>query len=266
MSSIASNSELNSLYRIALIPPLQAPLHDYFNDVLAVLCESFSITYSALILQDPQKDSVRVEGVYGLAKEAHPTGCSGKRGLIYKVLESRKPLAIQNLGQEPLYEEFLKGTKKVEKIKPPLLCVPLVAYGEAIGVFNINPLYGVKEEFHQDFLFLSILAAMLSPIVRAYQLKGEEVATKYGKSKAKPSVLEDLLRERLVEVLNKIDPYLETKARLSLLDDIVALVEKILITSALDKVGHVQVAAAQLLGINRNTLRKKIKDLKIKTK
>jgi DNA-binding protein Fis len=43
-------------------------------------------------------------------------------------------------------------------------------------------------------------------------------------------------------------------------------VEKILITSALEKVGHVQVTAAQLLGINRNTLRKKIKDLRIKCK
>jgi len=51
---------------------------------------------------------------------------------------------------------------------------------------------------------------------------------------------------------------------MTLLDDVVATVEKILIRSALEKVNYVQVAAAQLLGINRNTLRKKIKDLKIK--
>jgi len=46
--------------------------------------------------------------------------------------------------------------------------------------------------------------------------------------------------------------------------DIIGLVEKILIKSALRRVDHVQIAAAELLGINRNTLRKKMKELKIK--
>jgi DNA-binding protein Fis len=76
--------------------------------------------------------------------------------------------------------------------------------------------------------------------------------------------LDEILEERLAEVLNKIDPYVESKAKMGLFDDIIALVEKILIKSALKRVNYVQIAAAQLLGINRNTLRKKMKDLKIK--
>jgi Fis family transcriptional regulator, factor for inversion stimulation protein len=262
---LQSNPELSSLYRVALIPQSQTPLQDYFHNVLTVLSDYFPITYSALILREPQKDSIRVEGVYGLAKETHPVSCS-RKGTLGKVLESRKPMAIQNLSQEPLYEEILRGTKRIEKICPPLLCVPLVADDEAIGVININPLHGVKDEFNEDFLYLSTLSAILSPVVKSYQRIGEEPVVKSGKQKAKPLILEELLKERLVEVLNKIDPYVESKARLGLMDDIIALVEKILITSALEKVGYVQVTAAQLLGINRNTLRKKIKDFKIKCK
>lgn len=254
MTSLSSDVELGSLYKIAQIIPYETPLHDYFGSVSAILSESFSITYSALILCEPHKDAVHVEGVYGIGKEHHPDGCSSKKGLICKVLESRKPMAIQNLGQEPLYE----SVKKTEKIKSPLLCVPLVVDDEAIGVINVTPLYGGKDEFHRDFIFLSILSAILSPVVRTYPRPGRQ--------KVKPSVLEDSLKERLVEVLNRIDPYVESKVRFRLLDDIVTLVEKILITSALEKVEHVQVAAAQLLGINRNTLRKKIKDLKIRSK
>jgi two-component system nitrogen regulation response regulator GlnG len=51
---------------------------------------------------------------------------------------------------------------------------------------------------------------------------------------------------------------------LGIFDDIIRVVEKILIKSALERVDHVQITAAQLLGINRNTLRKKIKELKIR--
>jgi transcriptional regulator with GAF, ATPase, and Fis domain len=258
-----SNPELSSLYRIALIPQSQPLLQDYFHSVWTVLSDYFPMTYSALLLQEPQRDSVRVEATYGLGKETHPVRCS-RKGTIGKVLESRKPMAIQNLVQEPLYEELAKGTKRIERLDPPLLCVPLVADDESLGVININPLHGTKVDFDEDFLFLSTLCAILSPVVRNHQNKGAEPLSKHPKQKATPHILEDFLKERLGEVLNKIDPYVESKARLGLLDDIIALVEKILITSAMEKVGHVQVAAAQLLGINRNTLRKKIKDLKIK--
>ena len=53
---------------------------------------------------------------------------------------------------------------------------------------------------------------------------------------------------------------------MGIFDDIIRVVEKILIKSALERVDYVQIAAAQLLGINRNTLRKKMRDLKIKTR
>jgi transcriptional regulator with GAF, ATPase, and Fis domain len=265
MSSLVSSPELESLHRITLIHP-QVSIGEYFAAVLEGLSAHFPISYCALILQNPQKDSVTVEGVFGPPKDVHPVGSSGKKGLIHKVLESRTPMAIRNLVQEPLYEEMMRGSRKIEPIKSPLLCVPLIADGEAIGVLNISPLYGATDDFHQDFRFLSIVSALLSPVVRGYQVKAEDPGAKSGRSKAKGSVFEDLLKDRLLEAFNKIDPYLETKARLGLLDDMVSVVERILITSALDRVGHVQVAAAQLLGINRNTLRKKIKDHKIKTK
>jgi two-component system nitrogen regulation response regulator GlnG len=51
-----------------------------------------------------------------------------------------------------------------------------------------------------------------------------------------------------------------------LYDTVMALVERPLITSALEESGYNQVKAAELLGINRNTIRKKIKELGIPVK
>lgn len=263
-SNLQSNPELRSLYDIIRFPQSQIQLQDYFNGIMAILSEYFPVEYAALVLHDSKKDSLHVEAIYGIEREVHPQSCRGRKGTIIKVLESRQPFAIQNLNQEPLYEEMVKGTKRMEKIRPPLLCIPLISNGETIGVMNINSLYGSKSEFNEDYQYLSILSAILSPVIKNFQAGKDEPPARPVKTKLKSSLLEEILEERLTEVLNKIDPYVEAKSRTGILDDIISLVEKILIKSAMEKVGHVQTAAAQLLGINRNTLRKKMRDLKIK--
>ncbi len=257
-----SNPELRSLYEIILLPQ-QNHVQDYFLGVMAILSEYFSVKYSALFLQDPQKDFLRVEALFGIEKEIHPFTCPSQKGTIGKALESRQPMAIQNLSQEPLYEEMMKSQKRIEKIQAPLLCIPLMADNESIGVINVNSLYGPRHEFAEDFQFLSVLSAILSPVIKNYHLKRSESPGKDSKQKARSHLLDEILEQKLVEVLNKIDPYVETKTKMGIFDDILRLVEKILIKSALERVDHVQIAAAQFLGINRNTLRKKIKELKI---
>jgi transcriptional regulator with GAF, ATPase, and Fis domain len=261
--TLQSNPELRSLYEITQLPQ-QRQLQDYFLGVMAILSKYFSIGYSALILQGPHEDSLRVVALYGIGKEVHPLTCNDRKGIIGKVLESRHPMAIQNLSHEPLYEEVTKGTKRIEKIRPPLLCIPLITEGEPLGVININSIYEHKEEFIEDFQFLSILSAILTPTIKNYEKN--EPPQKFLKSKTIFHPLDEILEEKLTEVLNKIDPYVELKSKLGVFDDIIAVVEKILIKSALGRVGYVQTAAAQLLGINRNTLRKKMKELKIRAR
>jgi len=234
--------------------------------VMAILSEYFSIKYSALFLQDPQKESLHMEALYGIGNEIHPLTCPSQKGTIGKVLESRQPMVIQDLSREPLYEEMMKSQKWIEKVQPPLLCIPLIPDNEPMGVMNMNSLYGPRDELAEDFQFLSILSAILSPVIKNFHLKKSGPLAKDSKLKAGSHLLDDILEQKLVEVLNKIDPYVETKTKMGIYDDIIRLVEKILIKSALEKVDHVQIAAAQFLGINRNTLRKKMQELKIKAR
>lgn len=261
-----SNPELRSLYQILLLPVAETPLQDYFCNVMTVLSESFPINYSALLLHEAQKDYLRVEGLYGIPKDAHPIGCSGRKGTMRKVLDTCQPMVLHDLCQEPLYESLTEETRLSEKIRPPLLCIPLIADGEPIGLMNINSLYGPRDFVNEGFQFLVVLSALLSPVIRHYQIEKSGLAAKGTKAEPKSTGLEDFLAQKLGEFVNRIDPYVESKTKMSLLDDIISVVEKILIKSALERVNHVQLAAAQLLGINRNTLRKKMKELKIKSR
>ena len=76
------------------------------------------------------------------------------------------------------------------------------------------------------------------------------------------SSLEDIITERLMEFMEKTPE----QGNQELYDTIIPIMERPLIKLVLKKTHANQVHAAQLLGINRNTLRKKIKELKINLK
>ena len=73
--------------------------------------------------------------------------------------------------------------------------------------------------------------------------------------------LDTILEDKLRRIIDKVDP--RTESRCALLPDILRLVEKIAIKWALRRHQNVQTSAASFLGINRNTLRRKMKDLNI---
>ena len=221
---------------------------------MAKLSEYFSIEHSALFLYDPEQDLLTGEALYGLGKEDHLRGYVQRKGVIRRVFESCQPIVIQDRGQEPFYQ----------KIKPPILCVPILADHAPIGVLAANPFYGGKGELTEGLQFLSILSVILSPTIRHFQASKPEPLARPEISKLKFSLLGESLEKKLIEIVDKLAPYAEPEAHIAILDDIVAVVERILIKSALEKVGYVQLSAARLLGMNRNTLRKKIRDLKIK--
>jgi DNA-binding protein Fis len=76
------------------------------------------------------------------------------------------------------------------------------------------------------------------------------------------SDIKKLIEERIESVKNYMSGFPEMKG-FSLYDIIISDVEKAMISSVLRETKGNQFKASKILGINRNTLRKKIKDLKI---
>jgi DNA-binding protein Fis len=76
--------------------------------------------------------------------------------------------------------------------------------------------------------------------------------------------LTEILEERLARMIAEMK--VEPRAHSQLYDEVLNVVERTLLKSALEKTKHVQLKTARFLGINRNTLRRKMKDFGIITK
>ncbi len=239
-----SNLEMKSLYEIISLPH-QGDLQDYFLAVMAILSEYFQVKYSVLFLKGHQQDALQMEALYEKEKEICPLLYSIQQGTMVEVLNSGQPKVIKDLGQESI------------------LCVPLLVNDDPLGVITMNSLYGSRDELDEDLRYFSILSSILSPVIKNYLLK-KGTPIKLNPLRTKDHPLDEILEEKLSEVLNRIDPYVEAKTPMTLFHDIIGIVERSLIKSALKRVNYVQVAAAQLLEKNQNTILKNIKELKIK--
>jgi two-component system nitrogen regulation response regulator GlnG len=100
-------------------------------------------------------------------------------------------------------------------------------------------------------------AVLLSP---SLVLTPEDLALPRKRQKKEP--IEEIISEKLEPFIDKT----ASKGRQELYDTVMPFMERPLIKLVLKKTRCNQVHAAELLGINRNTLRKKIKELKIKLK
>jgi len=82
---------------------------------------------------------------------------------------------------------------------------------------------------------------------------------------AKPSIIEETIEKRLRDIATLLCSAGEGKKRKSrLYEDVLAIVERSLFRIALERNGNVKSAAANYLGINRNTFQKKMAKLGVK--
>jgi two-component system nitrogen regulation response regulator GlnG len=100
-------------------------------------------------------------------------------------------------------------------------------------------------------------AVLLSPNL---VLTSEDLALPHKRHKKES--IEDIITKRLEPFVEKTAP----KGRQELYDTVMPFMERPLIKLVLKKTRNNQVRASELLGINRNTLRKKIRELKINLK
>jgi transcriptional regulator with GAF, ATPase, and Fis domain len=169
--------------------------------------------------------------------------CQANEGNCGAVLQQGTPAAIANALAEPLLQGM---TEDGQRSGFGCLCAPLRWGDITLGILLIDTPHPSSEE---RLTVLETVACLISPALTVVRW-GDETS------------LDEILMSKLERAVERMD--LQTESQGSLMADVVSLVERTLILTALKKANYVQLTAARFLGINRNTLHKKIKELGIR--
>ena len=127
---------------------------------------------------------------------------------------------------------------------------------EAVEELSVRPWKGNVRELEN---FVQRLA-VLSP---GKLLRRDDVVRELARAEGAPEIssspMEQLVEERIREFLRRLGPALDSETRLH--DLFVRQVERPLVKVVLEATAGNQIRAAAILGIHRNTLRKKIAEL-----
>jgi transcriptional regulator with GAF, ATPase, and Fis domain len=215
-----------------------------FHNTMSVLNSVMEVKNGLLAFLDTGKGEVVIEEVYGLELQGvKGNRCRIDEGKSGEVIRLGNPMTISDISEEPILQ---MAKKEIQHSGLSLMCAPLKCGDISLGILGIdNPRNSAVNE---GLELLNTFTSIISPTLLIMRWSEE-------------TSLDEILRRKLETAVERMD--LHTESQGSLMADVISLVERTLIVNALRKADYVQLTAARFLGINRNTLRKKIKELAI---
>lgn len=273
-------SRLNSLYEISKLLGSSIDLHENFPRVFSILAQQMGMKRGGLLLREDESNGWEMMGCHGLTgEELKKRKEYFGSGVIQKILEKGQMAAVADNGETCWFYDG-KSKAGFKRSQTTFLCAPVKMQGTIIGIFGVDHFYEEPVAITEDFNLLGEICSLISGAMLmrkdvasdnralleenwSFRKELENLGRSLPKARRKISLTE-ILEERLARMIAemKVDP----RSHSQLYDEVLNVVERTLLKSALEKTKHVQLKTARFLGINRNTLRRKMKEFGIITK
>jgi len=273
-------SRLISLYEISKLLGSSLDLQENFPRVFSILAQQMGMKRGGLLLRGDESSDWEMNGCHGLsAEELKRRKEYFGSGIVRKILEKGQMAAVVDNGETCWFHDG-KSKGGLKRAQATFLCAPVKMQGAITGIMGVDHFYEEPVAITEDFNFLGEICSLISGAMLmrkdvasdnralleenwSFRKELENLGRTVPKARRKISLTE-ILEERLARMIAemKVDP----RSKGQLYDEVLNVVERTLLKSALEKTKHVQLKTARFLGINRNTLRRKMKEFGIITK
>lgn len=269
--------KLRSLCEITRTLNSSFELKETYGSILSILSRQMGMKRGAFLVLSAESNEWEIGAAQGLSGEEM------KRrkeyfgsGVIKRILEKGQMAAVTD-GGENIWLFDGRGKTPPKRSSASFLCAPLRFQGAIVAFLGVDRVFEEPVAITEDFGVLGEICSLMNEAMLmrktittenralveenwSFRKELETLGRTVPKVRRRISLTE-FLEDRLGRMISemKVDP----RSNGHLYDDVLSVVERTLLKSALEKTRHIQSKTARFLGINRNTLRRKIKELGI---
>lgn len=167
--------EIRTLFEITRRMGLPLPLGERMNRALDVLHENMGMERATLTLLDAEGENLTIEIAHGMDPQALKKGrYKVGEGITGKVVEAGEPIAIPNIGEEPLFLNRTGARKDLKRSRIAFICVPIKLDQETIGALSVDRLFTGDVSLDEDLRLLTIISSIIAQNVANYRLREQE--------------------------------------------------------------------------------------------
>ena len=155
--------EIACLYDISNAIHASFDLKKSLYRVLDLLAEHLGLNRGSISLLNPDTSDIRVEVAHGMSSTARSKGhYKLGEGITGRVIETGRPIAVPEIGDEPLFLDKTGARNGIDKSRISFICVPIKDGSRVIGALSVDRIFEGGSPLREDVRLLEIISHIIA--------------------------------------------------------------------------------------------------------
>ncbi|RLB37516.1 MAG: sigma-54-dependent Fis family transcriptional regulator, partial [Deltaproteobacteria bacterium] len=129
--------EIACLYEISKAIHSTLDLRKSLYKVLSLLSEQLGMKRGSIALLNPETAEIHIDVAHGISRAEKTRGRYRLgEGITGRVIESGRPIAVPEIGDEPLFLDRTGSRSRADKSKISFICVPIKDGRRVVGALS----------------------------------------------------------------------------------------------------------------------------------
>jgi len=171
--SVHSYQELAALHAIARILAQPGEIKDQLSRILAEMSKRLGMQRGMISLINHEGGEVWLEVAHGIAVGEGEVTYQLGEGVTGTVAQTGRPMAIPNLGKEPLFLDRTGARRSINRNELSFLCVPIMYEERVVGILSADKWHKNVADLDGELTLLAAIAELIAKTVHMLALEEE---------------------------------------------------------------------------------------------